>query len=576
MKHFTISRVANLGANAIQGAFETYQAQFKIITHRANWRFVTRDWYGVQSDAAERLDVYKKRVKRVVAEIRELLEDHIQDKLVWASMKAVYSGLIATRDNRELAETFFNSVTRQVFTTVGVDPLIEFVDTDFDTPSSSTDNTLCRIYPKATSTFALIRTILTDYEFDVAYEDKLRDVQGIASAIDSQLQSIGASPVIDRIEMVTSVFFRGKGAYLVGRIFSGNHFFPLILSLLHIEEGVYVDAVLLTEDEAGILFSFARSYFRIEVERPHELVRFLKTLMPLKRRAELYISIGYNSHGKTELFRSLVRHLENTEDHFQIARGEKGMVMVVFTMPSFDVVFKIIKDKFAYPKNTTRQEVMAQYRMVFQHDRAGRLIDAQEFEHLKFDRKRFSDELLAELQRDTAKTVEIKEDYVIIKHAYVERRVIPLNLYIREADEASAQAAVIDCGNVIKDLAAINIFPGDMLLKNFGVTRHGRVVFYDYDELCWLASCNFRKMPEAQSYDEEVSTRPWYPVGENDTFPEEFKYFIGLQGTLRQVFMKHHSDLFEVEYWQQIQARVLQGELLDILPYQQTRRLSRV
>lgn len=568
------SRLANLGARAIFDAFETYQNRFKAITGRAKSRFEAQDWRGMQADAGERLDLYKQIIDQIEAGIRDLLAERIGEKLVWASVKAVYSGLITPRDDWELAETFFNSVTRRIFTTVGVDAQIEFVDTDFETPPTPARKPVYDGYGRFPTTADLIHHILTAYQFSVPYAHCQADAAQTAQRIEKQLRRIGALRLVDRVEMVSTVFYRGKGAYLVGRLFSGPHVIPLVLALLNQPGGILVDAVLLEEDAVSILFSFTWSYFHVAVERPYDLAHFIKSIIPRKRLAEIYISLGYNKHGKTELYRDLLRHLAATTEQFQIARGEKGMVMTVFTMPAYDVVFKLIKDRFAYPKTSTRRDVLNKYKLVFRHDRAGRLVDAQEFEHLQFDRARFSDELLAELQKVAAQMVTVTSEQVIIKHAYVERELTPLDIYLREAGDEAAQAAVMDYGKTIKDLAYSNIFPGDMLLKNFGVTRHGRVIFYDYDELTLLESCNFRVMPPARYYDDDLSDTPWFNVGEDDYFPEEFAHFFGLYGELREAFMAHHADLFDVTFWHETQARLAAGEVIDIFPYDPINRLQ--
>ena len=528
----------------------------------------------MKADADERLDLYKKVVDQIVVEIKRLLNNRVDDKEIWMSIKTTYSGLSSKLDIWELAETFFNSVTRQIFATVGVDPQIEFVDTCTRSQPFQIPTPPYRTYAGTLSTQSLIEIILGDYEHQMAYEDMQRDAEMVSEKIDGHLQSSGYSPFIDRADMLTSVHYRGKGAYLVGRIFNGSDSFPLVLALLNTPRGIVVDAVILSENEVSVLFSFTRSYFHVDVKRPNELVSFLKSIMPRKRIAELYISTGYNKHGKSELYCDLLHHLSRSNKKFELADGERGMVMEVFTMPDYDLVFKVIKDHFAYPKNTTRDAVMAKYDLVFKHDRAGRLVDAQEFEHLKFNRNRFSDELLDSLKRNALQNVIINEDNVIVKHAYVERRVTPLNIYLREVDDTKALTAVVDYGNAIKDLAASNIFPGDLLLKNFGVTRHGRVVFYDYDELCLLSICNFRVMPQPRSYDEELSADLWFGVGENDVFPEELRNFIGLQGMLRKVFLKHHDDLFDVHFWHQVQSHISGGGTIDIFPYGQNKRLA--
>ncbi len=572
-QRLTDSRLANIAARTIHQAFNTYQEQFNTITQRAQERFETQDWSGLQADASERLVLYRRIVNLVEAAIRDLLADRLTNKLIWASMKAVYSGIIIGHDNWELAETFYNSVTRRIFTTVGVDPQIEFVATDYETPPTQAKTSVYRRYERTPSTAVLIEKVLQDFSLDVPYADLANDINLVAAQVEARLEELGALRTVERVEMVKYGFFRGMGAYFIGRMFSGSHLIPVALALIHTEDGLSIDGVLLDEDAISILFSFANSYFHVEVERPYDLVQFLRTIMPRKRVAELYISLGCNKHGKTELYRDLLHHLAYSNDQFEIARGQRGMVMIVFNMPNYDMVFKLIKDHFNYPKDSTRKDVMAKYDMVYRHDRAGRLVDAQGFEYLEFERSRFSEDLLNELLAVASQTVAVKDNYVIIKHAYVERKVIPLDIYVKEASENAAQSAVIDYGYAIKDLASSNIFPGDMLLKNFGVTRHGRVVFYDYDELCSLLECRFRRMPPAASYDDELAAEPWFHVNEGDIFPEEFDHFLGLSGDLRQTFLKYHHDLFDYNYWQQTQARLKAGDAAHIFPYARNLRL---
>ena len=563
----TDSRLANLGARAIHDAFQQYKMAYTAVTQRAKKRFETCDWANARADATERLSLYRQHIDKIVVDIQELLGERIAQKLVWASMKAVFSGLITFHDDWEIAETFYNSVTRRIFTTVGVDPQIEFVSTDFETPPTQATYSAYRVYGMSGETMALVQQILADYEFKAEFADLPRDLLMITNEINQKLKAIGALRIVERIEMVESVFFRGMAAYLVGRLYSGSHRVPFVLALLNTDEGIVVDKVLMDEDSVSILFSFARSYFHVEVERPYDLVQFLKKIMPRKRTAELYISIGYNKHGKTELYRDLLHHLTTTDDKFEIARGKKGMVMTVFTMPNYDMVFKIIKDQFAKPKKVTRKIVKQKYDLVFKHDRAGRLVDAQSFEHLQFERSRFSDELLDELCAKAPGTVQVDGDHVIVQHTYVQRRVIPLDLYVKEAHEEDAITAMLDYGQTMKDLAATNIFPGDMLLKNFGVTRHGRVVFYDYDELCLLTECNFRKIPPALSYEDELSDMPWFHVGESDVFPEEFPHFVTVASRLEKAFNQQHADLFDVAFWKKMQDQATAGEFFHIFPY---------
>ncbi len=556
------------GAAIIEESFTGYMEDFRALTRGVRARFERRDWFGIQRDSVARLDLYKRAVQEAVATMRQLLRDRTRDQAAWRAFKAAYFERIADRPDAELAETFFNSVSRRVFTTIGVDPDVEFVEPQASPPLDS-----C---PSLTETFVphrtlrdLVRAVLDRYRFSVPFEDLETDAGLVAAEIEMQ---VPASRV-RAIELARPVFFRNKAAYLVGRLQTDTGHLPIVLALLNNPGGVTVDAVLLTEDEVSIVFSFTRSYFLVDADRPGELVAFLHAIMPRKPIAELYTSIGHNKHGKTELYRALLRHLDESNDCFELARGARGMVMIVFTMPSWDVIFKVFRDRFDYPKSASRQDVMGKYQLVFKHDRAGRLVDAQEFEYLKFDRARFSEPLLRELTTNAAETVAVEGDSVVLRHLYTERRLVPLDLYLREADEAAARHAVLDYGAAIRDLAATNIFPGDLLLKNFGVTRHGRLVFYDYDELCLLTDCNFRKLPEAAGDEEEMAGEPWYYVGEADVFPEEFLSFLGFPGPLRELFLAAHGDLLDVDFWLKAQEAQRARRVLDIFPYQPGKRL---
>ena len=564
--------VAVAGAAAIAASFEAYQEEWARITRRARERFEKRDWAAGQADARERLDLRDRLVNACVGTVRAELGGAAHDHGLWRAMKELYEARVESRPDREIGQSFFNSVTRRVFVTVGVDPAIEFLAADGPAVREGPVPVYAR-YRREVSTEALLRTVLRACAFSVPYEDLERDARIAAIELDSHLRELDDGQPIEALELVKAVFYRGKGAYLVGRLRRGRYTTPLVLALVHRERGVVLDAILFTQEDVSIVFSFTRSYFHVEVERPRELVAFLSTLLPLKRVSELYIALGFNKHGKTELYREIARHIAETGESFVPARGDKGLVMSVFTLPGLDVVFKVIKDEFKPPKQTTRREVMDKYRHVFRHDRAGRLVDAQEFEHLAFPADRFSPEVLRELSEECRGSIEIGRAEISVKHLYAERRVTPLNLFIREADEWTARQAVLDFGRAMKDLASTNTFPGDLLLKNFGVTRHGRVIFYDYDELTRVTDCAFRDLPTPSGDDEETSGEPWFYVGEDDVFPEEFLPFLGLAGRLREVFLQVHGDLLTGHYWRAIQERIREGEIVDIYPYREEQRL---
>ena len=569
-------QAAAAAAKAALLAFDRLTGSFAAVTRRAPGRFAARDWRGMHQDAVERLGIYGASLDALVAECRALLGEAVDDQASWKAMKREFSAAITGRGDFEIAETFFNSLTRRVFTTVGVNREIEFVASDFDIPEAEPgESLLVGFVWNVNEPAALLRRILLDRRLGAPYCDLERDAAAGGSALVEQLSAAGPVTPAGPVEMLRPVFFRNRRAYLVGRIRTAGAPLPLVLALVNTDEGVALDAVLTLEDEVSIVFSFARAYFHVEADRPRETVAFLRSIMPRKPVAELYTSIGHHKHGKTELYRALLRRLESSRDRFETAPGDRGLVMLVFTLPSWDVVFKVIRDVAGPPKRTTRRDVLDRYRLVFTLDRVGRLVDAQEFEHLTFERRRFAPELLAELLQHAPGSVTVDGDLVEIKHLFTERRLTPLNLYLRQAPPDAARAAVIDLGNAIKELAAANIFPGDLLLKNFGVTRHGRVVFYDYDELCLLESCIFREMPRSRDMDDDLADEPWFSVGENDIFPEELSRFLGLPGELRDVFVAHHGDLFDVGFWRHTQERCRAGDLLELTSYRPERRLHR-
>jgi isocitrate dehydrogenase kinase/phosphatase len=315
------------------------------------------------------------------------------------------------------------------------------------------------------------------------------------------------------------------------------------------------------------------------MEVPAGYVTFLRWLMPKKPRAEIYMAVGLAKQGKTLFYRDLHYHLKHSTDRFVVAPGIKGMVMLVFTLPSFPYVFKLIRDRFAPPKDTDRQAVMDKYLMVKLHDRVGRMADTLEYSRVALPRERFDPALVEELRRECGSMIELDGDELIIGHAYIERRMQPLNLHVeelrRDGDGARLRVALREYGNAIKELAGAGIFPGDMLLKNFGVTRHERVVFYDYDEIQPMNDVSFRRIPPPRSYEEELAAEPYWSVGPADVFPEQFDRFLVADPAARAIFFEYHRDLLDPQFWTAKQDRVRAGVQEDVFPYPEEVRFPR-
>ncbi len=567
-------------ADTVYAGYVEYIAAFHNLTRRAAANFTSRSWTSQDADAIKRLLVHTEIVQRTVAEVHPHLRTTPDRRGTWRTARTAYKRRITQRTDLELAETFFNSVTRRIFTTIGVDNDVELRWFGASTlPRGLGRSEMFGTWTRTGGSAAMVQSILESYDFGVPWVDLVGDARRAGARIDAFLLDSWDTLDLDGIDMLATVFYRNKGAYLVGRLRHLNRVTPIVFPIIHGDGGIQIDTVLLTESQASRLFSFTRSYFFVETPKPAELVGFCKSMLPMKSISELYTSVGFHQHGKTTLYRSLYRHMQNSHDKIMRARGTPGMVMSVFTLVSFNVVFKIIKDRFDPPKNTTRQAVRDRYRLVAQHDRVGRMVDAHEFENLSFDRDRFDPDLLDELLTEASLTVRVEGDQVVVSHVYTERQVYPLNLYLREMSADRAEAAALDWGWAIKDLAAANIWPGDLFTKNFGVTRHGSVVFYDYDEITLLDACRFRRIPQSDDHEHEMRSTPWFAVEPGDVFPEQFPTFMSFPADVpREIwerFQTVHGDLFTPDFWIDVQGRLAEDDVPEFFPYPDRLRFRR-
>jgi isocitrate dehydrogenase kinase/phosphatase len=574
-------------AKAMLDGFNRHYRLFRTESARAKHRFETRDWLGQQRAQRERIEFYDLRVKECLMRLMKEFQADQQPMAVWEQVKLHYIGLLVNHHQPELAETFFNSVTTKILQRayfqndfIFVRPAVSTEYIENEEPSARP--TYRCYYPTADTLLPQLLQLLEDFGLHVPFEDLPRDAGLVLAAMRPHFDATRLRANF-QFQVLSSLFYRNKGAYVVGKIINGFQEVPFALPVLHNTAGkLVIDAALFGEDDLLMLFSFARAYFMVDMEVPSAYVQFLRGMMPRKPRAELYNALGLAKQGKTLFYRDFLFHMRHSTDRFRIAPGIKGMVMLVFDLPSFPFVFKLIKDFYPPQKDTSREQIRGKYLLVKQHDRVGRMADTLEFSEVGFPRDRFTDELIAEIQQFAPSQLEISDRdgdgaiEVVLKHVYIERRMIPLNIYLQEAFDAGAKAqverAVIEYGNAIKDLVAGNIFPGDMLWKNFGITRHGKVVFYDYDEIEYLTDCQFRRVPAPRNEEDEMSGEIWYPVGKHDVFPETFGPFLLGNDLVREAFMKHHADLLDADFWQQHKERIAAGHVHDVFPYERDRR----
>ena len=560
-------------AQMILDGFDDYREHFRQITDGARERFEKAQWQLGQAASAARINLYEEKVGEVTARLHAgFNEAALLDIDIWPLVKNAYIGLIDLRFDDELSETWYNSIFCGLFSHDLISDGCMFIHTT--RPSLRRARAAqTRIYTPGGKIPEMLAQIFADYRFSEPYADLVADLRRLETQLRENLPDWVCKDPDLKVELFSSVLYRNKGAYLVGRIYTRDEQWPLVIPLLHREgQGIQIDALITDEADVSIIFSFTRSYFMVDVPVPAEFIGFLKRILPGKHIAELYTSIGFYKHGKSEFYRALINHLATTDDQFIMAPGVRGMVMSVFTLPGFNTVFKIIKDRFSPSKNVNRATVIEKYRLVKSVDRVGRMADTQEFADFRFPLCKFEPDCLAELLEVAAGTVEVEGDTVLIRHCWTERRMTPLNLYLDNANDAQVREALEDYGLAIKQLAAANIFPGDMLLKNFGVTRHGRVVFYDYDEICFLTEANFRHIPAPRTPEDEMASEPWYSIGPLDVFPEEFPPFLFADAGQRKLFDQLHGELYNADYWKGLQEAIRAGKVIDVFPYRRKER----
>jgi isocitrate dehydrogenase kinase/phosphatase len=553
-------------AQAILHGFDRHYALFRYNAQQAKGRFEAGDWHAIRALAKERITFYDLRVQEALKSLARNFQVEALHDRGWQLVKRDFVTLLGNHRQPELAETFFNSISTKLLHRTYFHNDYLFVRPAVATDYLDTDPPAYRVYYPATAGLqqATLESII-DFGFACPFFDIERDLAMVVAGLE-ELPALKKQSSDYQLQILRTLFFRNKGAYIIGRLINDSEVTPFAIPVLRNRKGqLFLDTLLIGSDRIEALFNFSRAYFMVDMDVPSAYVRFLSTLMPTKPSSELYTMLGLHKQGKTLFYRDMLHHLKHSHDHFTLAPGIKGLVMLVFTLASFPYVFKLIKDKRS--KDTSREHIKGRYQMVKVHDRVGRMADTWEYSDVPFPINRIAPDLLAELLNLAPSLLEDEGDNLIIEHLYIERRMTPLNIHLEKADAAEKNRAVTEYGDAIKQMVAANIFPGDMLYKNFGVTRQGRIVFYDYDEITYLTDCNFRLIPQARNPEDELASEPWYTVGPNDVFPEEFAPFLLGDPSIRAPFMASHSDLLDAHYWQTQQQKIRDGILMDVFPY---------
>lgn len=564
--------LALLIAQTILQGFDAQYGRFLEVTAGAQQRFEQADWHAVQQAMKQRIHLYDHHVGLVVEQLRCITDSQHPDADFLLEVKAHYTQLLPDYPRFEIAESFFNSVYCRLFDHRSLSPERLFIfSSQPERRFRSIPRPLAKAFWPERGWEALLTKVLSDLPLRLPWQDKARDVRYISAHL---LEAFGMDALNHaHLQVANELFYRNKAAWLVGKLITPAGTLPFLLPIHRSDEGeLFVDTCLTTHAEASIVFGFARSYFMVYAPLPAATVEWLREILPGKTTAELYMAIGCQKHAKTESYREYLTYVTHSDEQFIEAPGIRGMVMLVFTLPGFDRVFKVIKDVFPPQKEMSAAHVRACYQLVKEHDRVGRMADTQEFENFVLEKRQIAPPLMALLLEQAPGKITDLGDRIAISHLYIERRMVPLNLWFEQVKGQQLRDAVEEYGNAIRQLAAANIFPGDMLFKNFGVTRHGRVVFYDYDEICYMTEVNFRDIPAPRYPEDELSAEPWYSVAPGDVFPEEFRHWLCADPEIGPLFEEMHADLFRADYWRGLQARIRQGHIEDVYAYRKRQR----
>lgn len=561
-------------AQTILQGFDAQYGRFLEVTSGAQQRFEQADWHSVQQAMKNRIHLYDHHVGLVVEQLRCITNGQSTDAAFLLRVKEHYTRLLPDYPRFEIAESFFNSVYCRLFDHRSLTPERLFIfSSQPERRFRTIPRPLAKDFHPDHGWESLLMRVISDLPLRLRWQNKSRDIHYIIRHL---TETLGTDNLAEsHLQVANELFYRNKAAWLVGKLITPSGTLPFLLPIHQTDDGeLFIDTCLTTTAEASIVFGFARSYFMVYAPLPAALVEWLREILPGKTTAELYMAIGCQKHAKTESYREYLVYLQGCNEQFIEAPGIRGMVMLVFTLPGFDRVFKVIKDKFAPQKEMSAAHVRACYQLVKEHDRVGRMADTQEFENFVLEKRHISPALMELLLQEAAEKITDLGEQIVIRHLYIERRMVPLNIWLEQVEGQQLRDAIEEYGNAIRQLAAANIFPGDMLFKNFGVTRHGRVVFYDYDEICYMTEVNFRDIPPPRYPEDELASEPWYSVSPGDVFPEEFRHWLCADPRIGPLFEEMHADLFRADYWRALQNRIREGHVEDVYAYRRRQRFS--
>ena len=566
----------------ILAAHRGYLAEFNALTAQAKETFENRAWTQGALDAGRRVQLYRDAVNGIWRKLQRLFPERAPDREFWMGARQAFLETAFDKYEADIALTFLYSTMRLAFD--AQDTPVEYADDGLAERSHvRSPRRIWRLYRAGPQHLTRsVVEVLTNCAFRAPFENTERDAALVAERLLAEwTRQIGSGNPRD-LQMLEPLFFRDREAYLVGKLRAGSCELPVVFALRHEERGITVDAVLAgREDMRNILFVSTRSTFHVRTDAYREVLAFLDTLAPERGHPAMCAVLGFTHPARVALNQRLRRHLRETGERFTPTPGRVGMAMVVFSPPSFPYVFKVIRDFSSKQAWMGRAHIMEIYRWVHEMNRGRLMLDAWLYRNLHFPREFFDEQVLRELVANAPSSVRLDGNTVVLKHVYAQRRVQPLSTFFDQVrDRASRERAIDALGAFIKDLAGMGFFMSDCygLPCNTGLTHASNVALFDFDDLGPILRQHFRETPPLPNEQDELlwnteTDGAWFSVGENDVLVDEWERYLGVPPDLQNYFREKHGDLFTVDYWDQLQRRILAGKLHFVIPYPPERRL---
>lgn len=568
-------------AGLIFSSFHTYYLKYEGITGRAKYRFLNREWAQDVQDGVSRINLHPEIMGKLKEDVRHVQPDENFIRQHWREIRTSYMRLVKEKSQvgnayrRDLVHTYFYMAQRIFFPRDSIDDPMGLVWDNRANPSIVPGFVVKYEQGRSGQLRKLLAKIINKSPFSGHLAHAQDDALLGARALELGLQNHGKNiEDLSSLELLSPVFYQTKRAYQVGRVvFKSGEFLPMVLGYAHPESGVQLDVVLVGEKDVSPLFSYTRSNFHVDVSAYREMVEYLVQMLPNKNRIDFLAAIGFHNPAKEYLKASLRAKLARPNAHFDFAIGVKGNATDVFSVTGFPFVFKIPRELSKKIDFVGRERIIENYRYVHRIDRVGRMLDGLRFQNMRFKKTNFTPELLAYLQENSPSHVRGEGDDVVFDDIFVQKKVIPLNVYLERADDKHTRSALIGLGECIKELISVGIFPGDLMAKNFGVDSDGKVVYYDYDDVDSVSKFQFRNIPAARNDDEEtMALTDRITAGDYDIFPEQIATFL-LRPKDLEMFRLYHADLLRAEGWNKLKQSYESGEIPDLFPYPESKRL---